>query len=108
VAGLYYGLASNSTLDISMYSSPEDSAVGNVDIYLADDMVEDRTPYAGNSYSGEITEIQPNVYQLLCGDDIVIISFFTANDDGDGDVFSRVYVNGDSADSFMQVDKYES
>jgi hypothetical protein len=77
--------------------SLESSSVGYADIYLADDL---DSPYANNSYSGEISEVQNNVYVLRSGEDTVIISFYSEATDEEKTVYGMVYVNGDTVDCY--------
>lgn len=59
VAGNYEG-ASSCTVDISIYSSPEDADIGSANIYV-DKSVDG---YGGCSYSGEVIELDTNVYSV--------------------------------------------
>jgi hypothetical protein len=93
LSGAYSSLFSASTMDFSL----ESSSVGYADIYLADDL---DSPYANNSYSGEISEVQNNVYVLQSGEDTVIISFYSEATDEEKTVYGMVYVNGDTVDCY--------
>lgn len=109
IAGHYYGYLSgkNGTSDInlSMYSSPEDKAVGNIELYLSSEVEN----YGDNSYKSEIVKVKPNIYALAIEGQEVLISFYTDNElGGEYGICANIYIDGEYVDTVHMAEMYRS
>ncbi|MFG6332685.1 MAG: hypothetical protein K1W28_12815 [Lachnospiraceae bacterium] len=93
IAGSYSGISTDGC-SISIYSSIEDEKVGIIQFI-----------YNGNDLSGELINLQTNVYQVLTSDGTeVIFGVFTDNENINLDV----YVNGIQTDYMFLHEHYYS
>lgn len=103
VAGNYGGALGQSAADISIYSSPEDTKIGNATIYL-DSEIED---FGGNEYSGELTKLDSNVYSLENSDNQTIL--LAMNYDEDNDTISfELWIDNKLVENYYMLEHYES
>lgn len=95
LAGFYEGDIKATTLDIFIYSSPEEEVVGNV-------IMEGEY-----SYKGELVKLGTNFYYISDDvGDILTLSFYT--DSADGTIRAVFYINQDSFEDFIQTQAYKS
>ena len=96
IAGYYEDSEFLSSLDCTMYSSPEDEVAGKVTIYLESAcMVRD----------GELIKVRDNVYKINNGiEDDMIIGFYIQ----DNFVNAILYVNGEYEEEFIMQSEYIS
>ena len=100
LAGVYYGVLGQTYSEINIYSSPEGSEVGNIDLYLSD-TIHERRDYAGN-----LVEVADNVFQIEGASDEVLLGF--TYDYYENCAFFDVYVNGEQVDRLLQIEHWYS
>lgn len=96
LSGKYVGDNLSSEIELNIYSSPEQDIIGNVQI------ASESTEY---NYSGEVSEVEKNVYCLENVEDEVLLSVYR-NDDGI--LMIELYVNGEYVDQYTMQEHYES
>lgn len=96
LSGKYIGDNLSSEIELNIYSSPEQDIIGNVQI------VSENTEY---NYSGEVSEVEKNVYCIENVEDEVLLSVYR-NDDGI--LMIELYVNGEYVDQYTMQEHYES
>lgn len=95
LSGYYGGTLGQSYISISIYSSPEDIAVGNAEVYVEGGQY---------SYTGEICELETNVYKLANVGENVLMGFYTQNDE----IMIQLYVDGQFIEEYSMGEHYES
>ncbi len=99
LSGYYCGMG-QSNLTISIYTSQEDIAVGNAEVYIGDG------EYA---YKGELVELMTNIYQLVNdSDDEVLMRVYTEVDSDESSVYIHLYVNGEYIENYIMKERFES
>lgn len=103
VAGYYGGDYGQSVAYVNIYSSPEDIEVGNATIYFDSEIER----YGGNEYSGELLELDTNLYCLVNdGDEDILIG---VNYDADNDlILLEVWIDGQYVETYYMSEHYES
>lgn len=98
IAGMYWDYTATSNVELSMYSSPEENAVGNVKVY-----------YSGTlTYTGEIEQVVANVYHLgLDGADIYF-GFYTETQGDEKAMKMHMVINGSEEDWYSRTQEFVS
>ena len=98
IAGMYWDYTATSNIELSMYSSPEENAVGNVKVY-----------YSGTpTYTGEIEQVATNVYHLgLDGTDIYF-GFYTETQGDEKAMKMHMVINGSEEDWYSITQEFVS
>lgn len=98
IAGMYWDYTATSNIELSMYSSPEENAVGNVKVY-----------YSGTpTYTGEIEQVATNVYHLgLDGADIYF-GFYTETQGDEKAMKMHMVINGSEEDWYSRTQEFVS
>ena len=96
LSGNYTNDNASSEIELNIYSSPEQNVIGNIQI------VSDNTEY---NYSGEVSEMEKNVYRIENVEDEVLLSVYR-NDTGI--LMIGLYVNGEYVDQYTMQAHYES
>lgn len=96
LSGRYNGINQASEISLSMYSSPEEYAVGNVEISFGSGEYD---------YSGKISEAATNVYKVEEVADEVLLGISTNED---GTIFLQLYVNGQLVEEFLMQEHFVS
>lgn len=98
IAGMYWDYTATSNIELSMYSSPEENAVGNVEVY-----------YSGTpTYTGEIEQVATNVYHLgLDGADIYF-GFYTETQGDEKAMKMHMVINGSEEDWYSRTQEFVS
>lgn len=98
IAGMYWDYTATSNVELSMYSSPEENAVGNVKVY-----------YSGTlTYTGEIEQVATNVYHLgLDGADIYF-GFYTETQGDEKAMKMHMVINGSEEDWYSRTQEFVS
>lgn len=101
LAGLYQGTCEGASLDISIYSSPEDGSIGSA--YLA---VASRDAFISYTAGGEVRKMGiDNTYQIENEfGDIIVLKFYYSGDT----LYCDVPLNGDDVDTYYMVEHYQS
>lgn len=107
LSGNYGGMQGMSSIDLSMYSSPEENSVGNADVYVQGG------EYA---YVGEISEVATNVYkvantegqEVLLAVSTEIAEYDTGENQDSGTLWIQLYVDGELIEEYMMLEHYES
>lgn len=102
VAGSYGGALGQSTATVNIYSSPEDTKIGNATIYLDSEIEK----YGGNEYSGELTKLGSNVYSLE-NDDQTILLAMKYDEDNDM-IYFELWIGDVLAENYYMLEHYES
>ena len=93
MSGSYAGVGGG-TCSISIYSSPEGSEIGNVEI----------DSYDAGTYSCTIFKVAANIYQLNIADEVEYFGVSTS----DGVITLEMWGNGRLQDVFQMTEHYES
>ena len=105
ISGHYFGNFGQTDMSLSMYSSPEDKALGNIELYI-DSEVE---TYGGISYEGQIVEVKPNVYALAIEGQEVLISFYIDSSMGtENNIGAQVFIDGEQVETLIMMEMYRS
>ncbi len=107
LSGNYGGMQGMSSIDLSMYSLPEDSSVGNADVYVQG---------GEYSYTGEISEVATNVYkvantegkEVLLAVSTEIAEYDPGENQDSGNLWIQLYVDGELIEEYMMLEHYES
>ena len=108
LSGNYGGMQGMSSIDLNMYSSPEENSVGNADVYVQG---------GEYSYSGEIAEVATNVYKVANtdGQEVLLaisteIAEYDPGEDpnSEGTLWIQLYVDGQLIEEYMMLEHYES
>ena len=107
ISGNYGGMQGMSSIDLSMYSSPENNSVGNADVYVQG---------GEYSYTGEISEVATNVYKVANteGKDVLLavstqtVEYNLGYDQDSGTLWIQLYVDGELIEEYMMLEHYES
>lgn len=99
IAGYYGGSLGQSVLTISMYSAPEDEAVGVADIYIDSE----HPSYGACSYYGEMFEVDEGVYAVI-GDFSEYV--YLICDAENRTVY--LMIDGNDVEEYLLLESYES
>lgn len=99
ISGSYGGTMGQSTLSVSIYSSPEEgeAGIGNAEIYVEGGQY---------SYHGQIAELTTNVYKVATdtGEEVLL----AASKADDGTITVALYVDGQLVEEYLMMEHYES
>lgn len=102
VAGNYEG-AFGCTVDISIYSSPEDADIGSANIYV-DESVDG---FGGCSYAGEVVELDTNLYSVQNDQGQTVLLGVYYDDDGISPCL-ELWIDNQYVDVLYMQEHYES
>lgn len=101
LAGLYQGTCEGASLDISIYTSPEDGSIGSAFLAIAP-----RDGFISDTASGEIKKIGiDNTYEIDNERGYTIILRFYYSDDT---LACEVLLDGNPMDTYYMVEHYRS